>query len=366
MGIYMNYGAVILAGGKSSRMGSPKSRLQLNGVRFLDKLVYELSSFDELFISVEDAQNHSEIIYPMVSDIIPDCGPMGGLYEALKTCTSDALLAVPCDVPLFSHAMARQLCAEMDEQTDAVIAVTQDGRMHPLCGVYKKSCIAVLEQCIQQKNYRMGHALAKLRIKQYQTGRDSWRLCNVNTPQEFQALTDCEPPDCIAVCGWKDSGKTTLIEKLIPILVQRGLRIAVIKHDGHSYVPDVPGTDSYRFLQAGAESSVIYDRNKYSLTRYLSITETEVLELAQGADLILLEGFKQSDYPKIEIIRSAVRQTPLPDLKGKLAYVSDIETMIKEKELPVFRPDDLQGIAAFMIAAYESGKLKERWPERNI
>ncbi len=116
----MKYGAVILAGGKSCRMGVPKSELQLNGTRFLDKLVYELSSLQEVMISVDDEKLHPEIEYPMVSDVVSGCGPMGGLYAALIKCTSDALAVVPCDVPLFSKALADKMCRCLDCETRIV------------------------------------------------------------------------------------------------------------------------------------------------------------------------------------------------------------------------------------------------------
>lgn len=351
----MNYGAVILAGGKSRRMGSNKAELELGGVRFLDKLVYELSGFPELLVSVDDPEKHPGWRYPMVGDLFPGSGPMGGLHAALQGCSSDALAAVPCDVPLFSKAMAEEMCRCLDAETDAVIAVTEDGREHPLCGVYKKSCCSVLQQCLQERNYRMRDALAKLSVKRYQPGKHSWRLQNVNTPEEFRKLGR---RDCLAVSGWKNSGKTTLIEKLIPLLSRHRLNVATIKHDGHSYEPDVPGTDSYRFFQAGASTSIIYDKEKYSITRRASMTEEELLELAPEADIILLEGAKWTGYPKIETLRKENGRQPIPDLQGRIAYVSDMESL---SGAPVFGLEDITGIAAFIMQSYENGTLKERW-----
>lgn len=351
----MNYGIVILAGGKSSRMGMDKAMIELNGVRFLDKLVFELSGFDEVLVSVDNEKMHPEIEYPMVSDIVSDCGPMGGLYAALRKCRSDALVTVPCDVPLFSKAIADELCAYLEQDADAVITVTDDGRKHPLCGVYKKSCLPILKQCIEEGNYRMRDALEKLNVKIFQAEERSWRLKNINTQEELAKLKN---RNCLAVCGWKNSGKTTLIEKLIPLLTGNGLKVATVKHDGHSYEPDVPGTDSYRFFQAGASTSVIYDKNKYSITRRSSITDDEVPVLAPEADIILLEGFKWSSYPKLEIVREENERPLIPDLQGRIAYVSDMEM---HQKLPVLKLWNIQEIAAFIMKAYETGTLKERW-----
>ena len=73
-------------------------------------------------------------------------------------------------------------------------------------------------------------------------------------------------PPVIAVCGVKNSGKTSLIEKLIPILRRQGLKIAVIKHDGHDFEPDVPGTDSARLRQAGACAAAVFSDKRYMIT----------------------------------------------------------------------------------------------------
>ena len=401
----MNYGAVILAGGKSTRMGRKKSCLQLDGVRFLDQLAYELREFQELSVSVDDVKKHPEITYPMTGDLVPGCGPMGGLYTALKNCGCDALVTVPCDVPLFSGGLARRMCRCLEEETeritggcgteagkgagpgtttpegpvpgrrqpDAVIMATMDGRIHPLCGVYKKSCLPVLEQCIRQQNYRMQEALSGLDVVICQAGAESFRLFNVNTPGDYASLSlERLPADCLAVSGWKNAGKTTLIASLLPLLTGRGLKIAVIKHDGHKYEPDVPGTDSYRFFQAGADISVIYDGDKYTVTRRSRFTEQEITGLAQDVDLILMEGFKQSSYPKIEIIRRETGQLPISGLKGRIAIVSDMDPAAAGNgwrdisgagRPPVFHPDDCDRLADFIIRAHRNGVLKQRWPD---
>lgn len=351
----MKCGAVVLAGGKSRRMGREKARLTINGVSFLDQLMQELKEFPELMVSVDDERLHPQIPYPMVSDIFHNCGPMGGLHAALKACSSEALVTVPCDVPLFSGKIAEGLRQCLDSRTDAVVAVTRDGREHPLCGIYRKSCLPILEECLGERNYRMRDVLRKLKVKKYQVGKESWRLANVNTMMDYQKLGR---KNCLSVCGWKNSGKTTLIERLVPLLMEEGLKVAVIKHDGHRYEPDVPGTDSARHYKAGACASIVYDEEKYSLTRRGSIDPEGLMELAPEADIFLLEGLKGSIYPKLEVMRKENQKGPIPDLRGRLAYVSDMELF---QESPVFSLEDLSGIASFILRAYENGELKERW-----
>lgn len=185
-------GVVILAGGQSRRMGRKKAELKIDGRSFLDTLVKELEGFDELFISVDEIIKHPEIRYPMVEDLYRDCGPMGGLYSALKKSVSDALIVVPCDVPLFSKSLAMEMIASMDSETDAVIAVSEDGRRHPLCGVYTKNCLNELERRLKSGNYKMRDLLLELRVKEYEVGEASWRVQNVNTQEGYEKLVGSE------------------------------------------------------------------------------------------------------------------------------------------------------------------------------
>lgn len=110
-------------------------------------------------------------------------------------------------------------------------------------------------------------------------------------------------PFVFAVSGYKNSGKTTMICRLIPVLKQRGYRVAVIKHDGHDFVGDVPGTDSFRHRQAGACGCAVFSQKRILITREIEEedelpNEKMLFKAFPGADIILLEGMKDSSYPK--------------------------------------------------------------------
>ena len=106
-------------------------------------------------------------------------------------------------------------------------------------------------------------------------------------------------PLIFAVSGEKNSGKTTLIEAVLPILNARGYSVAVVKHDGHSFAPDVPGTDTRRFFDAGAMGTAVFDGEKFMLVKRQAVTEKQLFEAFPEADLILIEGLKGSSYPKL-------------------------------------------------------------------
>ena len=131
-------------------------------------------------------------------------------------------------------------------------------------------------------------------------------------------------PAVLAVSGLHNSGKTTLLEKLLPALRSRGLKVGIIKHDGHDFTPDVPGTDSYRLREAGAEGVAVFSGNRYLLTEEFRLNEQDLLALFErhGYDLVLMEGFKESGWPKIEVVRSAISKEPAS--LEPLAVVGDV------------------------------------------
>ena len=106
-------------------------------------------------------------------------------------------------------------------------------------------------------------------------------------------------PVIFAVSGEKNSGKTTLIEAVLPILTARGYHVAVIKHDGHSFEPDVPGTDTRRFFDAGAIGTAVFDGEKYMMVKRQTVNERDLFDAFPDADLILIEGLKDSGYAKL-------------------------------------------------------------------
>ncbi len=187
----MKFGAVILYGGKSRRMGTDKAMLPLDGLPFLERLAFELSGFNELLISVDSLETHPQIKLPAVADIYPSCGPMGGIHAALYTCKADALLALSCDLPLFRRGLGEYLCSKLSPDADAVVPITSDGRVHPLCAVYRKTALPIFEQHLNSDNFRMRDALTELQVVYVPMNDTSYSekcLQNVNTPAEYDAL----------------------------------------------------------------------------------------------------------------------------------------------------------------------------------
>ena len=154
-------------------------------------------------------------------------------------------------------------------------------------------------------------------------------------------------PIIAAVSGVKNSGKTTMMEKLIAELSRRGLRVAAIKHDGHDFTPDVPGTDSWRFGQAGACGYAVYSPVRYELVRMTPTDERDFFPVFPEADVILLEGFKDSAYPKIEVVRAGNSEGPVCDPATLLAVCSDLP--LELGDIPVLGLDDAERAADLIL-----------------
>ena len=138
----------------------------------------------------------------------------------------------------------------------------------------------------------------------------------------IQKLTMQKPP-VIAISGVKNSGKTTLLEKILPILNAKGLNVAVIKHDGHTFDADVEGTDSYRMRKAGAYGTAVFCDTHFMVIKSEPTTSEALLSCFSDADLILCEGLKNSRYPKIEVVRKGNSNAPVCDPQTLLAVATD-------------------------------------------
>ncbi len=164
----------------------------------------------------------------------------------------------------------------------------------------------------------------------------------------------------ISIVGKSDSGKTTLIEKLVPELNQRGYRIATVKHDIHGFEVDREGKDSWRHKQAGAHTVVISSPRKVALIRDVEkdLTLAQLREkLIQDVDLILSEGYKKDIQPKIEIFRKEKHKELLCSKEDNLiAIVSDKKFNM---DVPCFSLDDIKGVVDFIEKRFLKSKAKE-------
>lgn len=197
---------VILAGGKSRRMGSDKTFLEVGKAGMIQLVAAELQKvFKEILIAGGSAETGRRLGLTVVADLIPGGGPLSGIHAALNASFHDKCLVVPCDMPF----LKAELAAFMVSQAQGYeVAVPTDGvYFQPLFAVYDKSCIKVIEQALQAGRYkvvdfypqvRVNYVNDKLLHELTDTGR---AFFNVNTP------TDLHQARVIAVTAEKKSGE---------------------------------------------------------------------------------------------------------------------------------------------------------------
>lgn len=167
-------------------------------------------------------------------------------------------------------------------------------------------------------------------------------------------------PPVIGIVGWKKSGKTTLVVRLVEEFTRRGLSVATIKHAHHAFQIDDAETDSARHRRAGAGAVAIVSAERWALVSELKGAPEPALEdvIARlgPRDLILVEGYKAAAIPKIEVRRTASRSTePLATADPHvIAIAADFE--VARARLPVFALDDVAAIAEFIVATLGAGR----------
>jgi molybdopterin-guanine dinucleotide biosynthesis adapter protein len=156
----------------------------------------------------------------------------------------------------------------------------------------------------------------------------------------------------IGLAGWSGSGKTTLVTKLIPCLIARGVRVSTLKHAHHGFDLDQPGKDSFFHRAAGATEVIISSARRWAILHELrDETEWDLSALVakmSPVDLVLVEGFKRDNFPKLEIHRAANGKPLLhPEDPHVVAIASDIALL--QAKIPVIDLNDIEAIADLLL-----------------
>lgn len=149
-----------------------------------------------------------------------------------------------------------------------------------------------------------------------------------------------------SVVAYSEAGKTTLLEKLVPLLKVRGLRVAVVKHDAHEFHVDKEGKDSWRMTKAGADVSAVCSGSHAAIMENRSLSPEEMIGRIRDVDLILTEGFKQGPWPKIGLLRQAAGKS-LPEIDGDyFAVLTDAPLSLA---VPTLDLNDAAGLAELIL-----------------
>ena len=167
-------------------------------------------------------------------------------------------------------------------------------------------------------------------------------------------------PPVVCIVGFSGAGKTTTMIGLITALKNRGLRVGTIKHDGHGFEIDRPGKDSWRHKQAGASTTIISSPTRIGMVMDVDhdFSPLELAPLLDSMDIILIEGFKWADLPKIEVFRTANEKPPAcRDDPNLLAVVSDA---LLEWGVPRYATSNFEGLADLIMTHFRLAQHNDR------
>lgn len=292
---------IILAGGKSRRMGEEKGLLHLGGKYMIEYAINVLREVcDEIIIS-ENSNAYDFLGYPVVADIFPNSGPMGGIYSAMKHSDTELNLVISCDMPFITKEI---LCFLIDNISNHEVAVPWygDQKFEPMCAVYHQNVIPVFEKFIQDNNFKIPDAYKQVKTNKIQMSSDlevynPQLFENINSKKELQKalqILDTRLPNLdrlllIAGTG-RNVGKTSLACELIQE-ISRTKEVVGIKISPHIHSQNKGGE-----LIAESDHYSIYREQdldkKYDSSRMLKAGAKKVFYI-QSEDHKVYEAFEQ-------------------------------------------------------------------------
>ena len=334
----------ILAGGKSSRMGENKALMKIGNERMIGSLIKELSVFTDIIISAARPGDYEEFGLKTVYDENIEIGPMEGIRRILSEAENEYVFICAADMPRITADFVRALKHFLDSGHDCYIVCDED-HLQPLCSIYKKTVIPVIDKLIADGVYKLRKIFDLVNTKYIPLeilNFDKKTVKNINTRED---LIEYNKPFVFCVSGPSDSGKTGLIVKLINEFIESGMSVSVLKHDGCDRLSDKPGSDTEKYFNCGAVTaaafsnggSIIHTRNKRD--------DTEMLKLlkAESPDVILIEGLKNSSYPKVEIVRRGIGEGVISPPESLICITTDFITP-DSVNCSVYGLDDVKGV----------------------
>lgn len=381
----MTHALVLLCGGLSTRMGTNKAFLPFGEYTLMEYQVRRFRpNFEKIYLSVPKMTDFwMQLAARLNCTAIPDCvekiGPLGGLYSCLSAVTEELLFFTPVDAPFTSTNAALTICQTLEQTIEtnpskyACVLKHPTRGMQPLSAAYAKTCLPVIGHMIQAENYRLRQLLTPEHTVISDILVPQEHFYNMNDmPSYYHALQMLAekqpalfPPDFISqsdqpipyvsFSAKSGTGKTTYLEKLVACLKEKGLRIALIKHDAHGFELDQPGKDSYRLRKAGVDTMILCGPDQTARLENHTAGEPSLHQLISSmkdADLILIEGYKFGSQPKIQLLRKGYSETPVGNPENTIAYVADFPYDPVPSDLPVFALNDPQDLAEYLVSSF--------------
>jgi molybdopterin-guanine dinucleotide biosynthesis protein A len=181
-------GGFVLAGGRSSRMGTDKALLWIGGTTLLERVAEQVRAAAGAVTIIADPTRYAQFGYPAIADIRSGCGPLGGIVTALENTVHEWNLVVACDLPNVDSGFLRELLGAAERQPracDCVVPMSARGP-EPLCAAYHRNALAALRDALNRNLFKMQHVL-RLLTPAFIAPADPHMFENINTPQDWEA-----------------------------------------------------------------------------------------------------------------------------------------------------------------------------------
>jgi molybdopterin-guanine dinucleotide biosynthesis protein A len=184
-----NITGIVLAGGKSSRMGSDKGLLKIDDTTFIERVIEAMKPLVNQIIIVSNNPEYDQFGYTRIDDDIKDSGPLAGLYSGLKHSNSEFNLVVSCDIPLIKKEILKML-VEADYKNYEVTQIESNGKTMPLIAIYQKKCIHKCLEFLQQGERRLRIAVNQMKTNTIliDTEFDVF-VQNINTKEDLKTIS---------------------------------------------------------------------------------------------------------------------------------------------------------------------------------
>ena len=356
---------IVAAGGKSTRMGQDKRFLPLDGEPLLARTLRKgrAAGFHSIVLAAEGAQEElttlaAEYGAMLVTDEIPAQGPAAAIAAGLSAAETEWSLVLSGDMPFYDFELVRTLLPYADGDTQ-VILPTLSGYWQPLAALYRRDAGAVFATAIARGDRKLGIILRELTVREVPLTVDAGIFFNVNTPAAYllalgRLANEQRTKSVLSVAApASGTGKTTFIEKLIPLLAQRGVRTAVIKSDSHGFDLDTEGKDTARFTAAGAEAVAVSSPTGYFIQQKTNCRKGFQNLIAKldthSVELYITESRSRGMLPTLMLDRGM----GTPELDERVvAYFTKGRTV--ETDLLTFDLDDMD--TAVRLALFLMGR----------
>ena len=356
---------IVAAGGRSTRMGRDKRFLPLDGESLLARTLRKgrAAGFRSIVLAAEGERSDltalaEEFGASLVTDEQPAQGPAAAIDAGLAAAKTEWALVLSADMPFYDFELVRTFLPYANGDTQ-VILPTLSGYWQPLAALYRRDAGAAFGTAIARGDRKLGVILRELAVCEVPLTVDAGLFFNVNTPAAYRlalgrlANEQRTTPILSVAAPASGTGKTTFIEKLIPLLAARGVRIAVIKSDSHGFSLDTEGKDTARFSAAGAEAVAVSSPDGYFIQQKTKTRQDFQNLIAQmdgnSLDLYITESRSRGVLPTFMLDRGL----GMPEIDERIvAYFAKGRTI--DSDVLTFDLDDMD--TAVRLALFLMGR----------